>query len=83
MNEIPDKTKFALRQSFGDSDTWTKLMRLAEMIEIDRTTGALTLRNGKSCLTLRPDGRVTVEGVDIVQSAERNISLDAATIDLN
>jgi hypothetical protein len=83
MNEIPDKTKFALRQSFGDADTWTKLMALAEMIEIDRNTGSLTLRNGKSCVTLRPDGRVTVEGVDIVQSAERNISLDAATIDLN
>lgn len=83
MNEIPDRMKFALPQAFGDADAWTKLMALAAMIEIDQATGALTLKNGKSSLTLRPDGRVTVQGVDIVQSAERNIGLDAATINLN
>lgn len=53
------------------------------MIEIDQATGAMTIRNGKSSLALRSDGRVTVRGVRILQTAERNISLEAATIDLN
>lgn len=83
MNEIPDRMKFALRQTLGDGDAWTKLMALAALIEIDQATGAMTIRNGKSSLTLRPDGRVTVQGVNIAQTAERNISLEAATIDLN
>lgn len=82
MNEIPDKAKFA-RHASGSSDPWAKLMALAAIIEIDETHGTLTLKNGKSSLTLRPDGRIIVQGVSIAQIAERGITLDAATIDLN
>lgn len=83
MNDIPKRETFASRDLAGTLDAWSKLMALAAMIEIDQATGTLTVRNGKSSLTLRADGRITVEGVSIVQSAERNIALDAATIDLN
>ncbi|MDP9573315.1 UNVERIFIED_ORG: hypothetical protein J2W66_003817 [Agrobacterium larrymoorei] len=83
MTEIPDRKTFASRQTLGDADAWGKMMALAAMIEIDQATGAMTIRNGKSSLTLRSDGRVTVRGVRILQTAERNISLEAATIDLN
>jgi len=77
MNDVPK------RSAFLDGDQWAKLMALAEMLEINRETGAMTIRNGKSVLTLRRDGRIVVSGVSISQSAERNISLEAATIDLN
>ena len=83
MNDIPNRQKFASRDRAVAPDAWTKLMALAAMMEMDHETGALTVRNGKSSLTLRADGRITVQGVSIVQTAERNIALDAATIDLN
>ncbi|MGO8147507.1 hypothetical protein AB9F42_32100 [Rhizobium leguminosarum] len=83
MNEIPDRMRFASRQISGDADAWTKLMALVALIEIDQATGDMTIKNGKSSLTLRSNGRVTVQGVNISQVAERNISLEAATIDLN
>lgn len=83
MTEIPDRKTFASRQTLGHADAWGKMMALVAIIEIDRATGAMTIRNGESSLTLRSDGRVTVRGVRILQTAERNIILEAATIDLN
>ncbi|WP_296076464.1 hypothetical protein [uncultured Agrobacterium sp.] len=58
MTEIPYRKTFASRQTLGDADAWGKMMALAAMIEIDEATGAMTIRNGKSSLTLRSDGRV-------------------------
>lgn len=83
MTGIPDRKTYASRQTLGDEDAWGKMMALAAMIEINQATGAMTIRNGKSSLVLRLDGRVTVRGVRILQTAERNISLEAPTIDLN
>jgi hypothetical protein len=83
MNDIPKKALFVEAIPLGEAGTWSKLRKLAEMLEIDPDSGTMTIRNGKSSLTLRQDGRITVEGVSIAQSAERHISLDAATIDLN
>lgn len=83
MNDMPKKALFADVLPFSDGDTWSKLRKLADMLEIDAGSGAMTIRNGKSSLTLRQDGRITVQGVSIAQSAERHISLDAAIIDLN
>ena len=83
MTEIPDRKTFASRQTLGDADAWGKMMALAAMIEIDQATGAMTIRNGKSSLVLRLDGRVTVRGVRILRTAERHISLEAAMVDLN
>ncbi|MER0240409.1 hypothetical protein, partial [Fulvimarina sp. MAC8] len=73
MNNIPRP------KSFDDSlEVWSKLMALADMIEIDADSGALTIQNGKSRAILHPDGTIRIEGTRIVQSAERNIALDAA-----
>ncbi|MBM7046360.1 hypothetical protein [Rhizobium lusitanum] len=83
MNDIPKKALFVEAIPLDEGGTWSKLRKLAEMLEIDPDSGTMTIRNGKSSLTLRQDGRITVQGVSIAQSAERHISLDAATIDLN
>lgn len=83
MNDIPKKALFAEVMPFDEGGSWSKLRKLAEMLEIDPHSGAMTIRNGKSSLTLGKDGRITVQGTSIAQSAERHISLDAATIDLN
>jgi hypothetical protein len=83
MNDIPKKSHFIDVLPFNEGSAWSKLQKLAEMLEIDPQSGTMTIRNGKSSLTLRQDGRITVQGVSIAQSAERHISLDAATIDLN
>ncbi|KAA1177382.1 hypothetical protein FP026_24695 [Rhizobium tropici] len=83
MNDIPKRALFVEAVPFDEDSAWSKLHKLAEMLEIDPASGAMTIRNGKSSLTLRRDGRITVQGVSIAQSAERHISLDAATIDLN
>ena len=69
MTEIPDRKAYASRQTLGDADALEKMMALAAMIEIDQVTGAMTISNGKSSLTLRSDGRVTVRGVRILQTA--------------
>ncbi|MCE6074085.1 hypothetical protein FS764_06610 [Agrobacterium vitis] len=83
MNAIQDKAAFLLPDISTGDDRWSKLMALADMMEIDELTGALTITNGKSSLTLRKDGRIFVKGVSITQQAERSIALDAAVIDLN
>ncbi|WJH37679.1 hypothetical protein N7E02_02320 (plasmid) [Aliirhizobium terrae] len=83
MSDMPDRTKFAPHLLLGDPEAWTKLMALAAMIDIEPGSGALMVRNGKSVLTLRPDGHISVRGVSISQTADRLIVLDAATIDLN
>ncbi len=64
-------------------DARSKLLALADMIELNPAAGTITIRNGKASLTLREDGFIQVTGVKIQQSAERSIRLDAATIDLN
>lgn len=83
MNAIQDKSAFLLPDTSNSSDRWSKLMALADMLEIDESTGTITIANGKSSLTLRKDGRISVKGVSITQQAERSIALDAAVIDLN
>lgn len=83
MNAIQDQSVFSIPDVSADVDCWSKLMALAKMIEIDHASGTLTVTNGKSLLTLRKDGRITVKGVSILQQAERSIALDAAAIDLN
>ncbi|NLS20107.1 hypothetical protein HGP16_26590 [Rhizobium sp. P40RR-XXII] len=83
MNDIPKRALFVEAVAFDEDGAWSKLRKLADMLEIDADTGAMTIRNGKSSLTLRKDGSIIVHGVSIAQSAERHISLDAATIDLN
>ncbi|THF50765.1 hypothetical protein [Allorhizobium terrae] len=83
MNAIQDKSAFLLPDTSDSSDRWSKLMALADLLEIDERTGTITITNGKSSLTLRKDGRISVKGVSITQQAERSIALDAAVIDLN
>ncbi|GAK72627.1 hypothetical protein G6L37_33210 [Agrobacterium rubi] len=83
MSDMPDRTKFTPHMLLGDAEVWKKLIALAAMIDIEPGSGALIVRNGKSVLTLRPDGHVSVRGVRISQTAERDIALDAATINLN
>jgi hypothetical protein len=83
MNDVPNRNRFVEATVTDEQGPWSKLMMLAEMLEIDHATGVMTIRNGKSSLTLGRDGHITVRGVSIRESAERNIVLDAATIDLN
>lgn len=83
MNAIQDKSAFLLPDTSDSSDRWSKLMALADLLEIDERTGTITITNGKSSLKLRKDGRISVKGVSITQQAERSIALDAAVIDLN
>ncbi|OLP45037.1 hypothetical protein [Rhizobium oryziradicis] len=83
MNAIQGKSAFLLPDISESGDRWSKLMALADMLKIDEHTGAITITNGKSSLTLRKDGRISVKGVSITQQAERSIALDAAVIDLN
>ena len=83
MNDFPNQNAFKAGNTRIASDAWTKLMQLADMLEINEAAGIITIRNGKSRIILRADGAVRIEGQSIVQSAERNIALDAAYIDLN
>jgi hypothetical protein len=83
MNDVPRNKAFRPSSDAAELDGWSKLIALAEMVEINQLTGALTIRNGKSSLILRKDGQIIVEGVAITQRAERRIALDAAVIDLN
>jgi hypothetical protein len=83
MNDRPSHTSFKLAEPTEAEDPWSKLIALARMIEIDKTSGTLTIINGKSRILMRQDGTIRIEGENIVHSALRNIALDAATIDLN
>lgn len=83
MNEMPNRAWFQANLPLDTDDVWSKLASLAQMIEIDSASGTLVIRNGKSRILLRKDGTVRIEGESIVHSAERNIALDAAFIDLN
>jgi hypothetical protein len=83
MNNMPNHGQFLLQMSQQDEAAWSKLIALAEMLEINSTAGTMTIRNGKARIVLRADGVITLEGEKIVQSAQRNIRLDAAYIDLN
>ena len=83
MNDKPSHTSFKALEPAAVGDAWGKLLALAHMIEIDKASGTLTIRNGKSRILLRKDGTIRIEGESIVQSAQRNIALDAAFIDLN
>ena len=83
MNDIASHTSFKAKEPADAGDAWGKLLALANMIEIDKASGTLTIRNGKSRILLRKDGTIRIEGESIVQSAQRNIALDAAFIDLN
>jgi uncharacterized protein (DUF2345 family) len=81
MNDIPRPHSFNFDAL--NKDKWSKLMALADMIEINRASDSIEIRNGKSRIVLRADGTVRIEGERIVQTAEKNIVLDAAYIDLN
>ena len=83
MNDIPRHAVFSFAQADEQMETWAKLEALAAMIDINISRGTLTIHNGKSRIVLGADGVIRVEGERIVQSARRNIALDAATIDLN
>jgi hypothetical protein len=83
MNEFVRKFGIDAMSPSPSLDGWSKLMKLAEMLEVDDNSGAITIRNGRSSLTLRKDGRVTIEGTSINERAETHISLDAAVINLN
>ncbi|MCF1505972.1 hypothetical protein L0F51_19615 [Afifella sp. H1R] len=82
MTDLPKPDEFDPAMA-DNMDFWSKIVALAEMIEIDQAAGTLSIRNGKSNVVLRSDGLVRVSGTRIVQSAERDIALDAAFIDLN
>ncbi|MGV1952816.1 hypothetical protein ACQZ44_18525 [Agrobacterium vitis] len=43
MNAIQDKAAFLLPDISTGDDRWSKLMALADMMEIDELTGALTI----------------------------------------
>ncbi|MGH7005920.1 MAG: hypothetical protein ACREIP_18390 [Alphaproteobacteria bacterium] len=83
MNTILRHRKLSSATPTPKQDGWSKLLMLADMLEVNEATGTMTLRNGKSSITLRKDGRITIEGETIVERAERRIALDAAIIDLN
>lgn len=83
MNDIAKSSRLKVSATILDTDRWSKLMALADMIEIDEATGSLEIRNGKARAVLRADGVVIVEGVRILQSAERDVAIQAAIIDLN
>jgi hypothetical protein len=83
MNEMPNRLLFQKDGSSEPGPAWTKLLALADMIDIDKASGTLVIRNGKSRILLRKDGTVRIEGESIVHSAQTNIALDAAYIDLN
>lgn len=83
MTDIPDHGLFDDEAVAASAGRWAKLLSLADMIEIDAASGSLVIRNGKSRLVLRSDGVVIAEGTRILHSAERDIAMQAAVIDLN
>ena len=84
MNKMPQMDEFQVdRFADGMDAAWSNLVELAKMISVNKAAGTLTIRNGRSKIVLRQDGVIRVEGTSIVQTAERNIALDAGTIDLN
>ena len=83
MNKIANQEVFSLDAIEGDLDAWSKLLRLAKLIDIDKSGNTISITNGAARITLHADGIVRVEGRKIIQSAHENIALDAAYIDLN
>ena len=67
----------------AEPDLLQKLMQIAAMIEIDSRTGRMSIRNGKASIELHADGTIRLRGTRIVQTSEKDITLDAAWIDLN
>jgi hypothetical protein len=80
MNDMPNRATF---NDIADANVWRKLLALAKHVEIEEAGGAIVIRNGRAKIMLRDDGTIRIEGARIVQQAERNITLNAATIDLN
>ncbi|MGH1330274.1 MAG: hypothetical protein ACRBBK_05285 [Paracoccaceae bacterium] len=66
-----------------DADLLKRFLMLVERININPNTGALHLQNGKASIALYEDGEIRLHGTRIVQMSERDITLDAAWIDLN
>jgi hypothetical protein len=62
---------------------WAVLAALASLVRVDATTGAVSVRNGESSITLHADGTVRIDARRIVNCAGEDIVLSAARIDLN
>ncbi|MBA8902420.1 hypothetical protein [Phyllobacterium sp. P30BS-XVII] len=82
MNNIPARDNFAESLELPQ-DAWSKLLKLAQLIEFNEGRGELVVRNGKARIVLREDGTIRIEGTCVVQKATQNIALEAAYIELN
>ncbi|WP_405402614.1 hypothetical protein [Paracoccus sp. Ld10] len=73
-----------LQSIAGDStEMMQKLSALLERISWDEPRQRLSFRNGQAAIHLLADGTIRLEGMRIVQSADKDITLSAAWIDLN
>ncbi|MEM8799288.1 MAG: hypothetical protein AAGF15_04330 [Pseudomonadota bacterium] len=66
-----------------DAGDVAKLRFLLQALEIDSAGGRLSLRVGKSRLTLHENGSIRLDGKMVVQTATESITLDGALIKLN
>ena len=62
---------------------WSGLVALARLVRVDEASGAVTVTNGDARITLHRDGTVRIDARRIVNSADEDIVLHAARIDLN
>lgn len=84
MTQSAELVRQQLLEVLRDEDIAT-LMALLKRVRIDPVNGDVTICNtaGNASVVLSESGKVRLHGVEIVQVAERTITLDAAVVDLN
>ena len=67
---------------FGAEDI-AKLRFLLQAVDIDSSGARLSLKVGKSRMTLHENGTLRLDGTAVITTAEEHITLDGALIELN
>lgn len=73
-------------EAVGAPLTSTEIAELRQLLSVarfDARQGALVIDTGRARLTLRKDGTIRCEGVELVMTADRTITLNGAAIELN
>ncbi len=73
----------ALPEESSSGVDWSGLVALARLVRVDAASGAVTVTNGDARITLHLDGTVRIDARRIINSADEDIVLRAARIDLN
>jgi len=79
----PDSASLLDLLSSEHTELASRLLSLLKCIHVDSVTGDLVLTKGLSCITLRQNGEIRIQGRSVVQVADENITLNSAYIELN